>query len=168
MFYFQEQLKDTDSYVYLAAINGIASLAMHCTEDVLAVLCREFLNVSIQSFDVETKQIENSVHELRMKIGDVIVKVTKRLGEYIYKTSFYFYLFFLYDFVQCKVLLSFSGDLCIVHKTLLLNTMLSACRDTDPLIRASALSNLAEIAQVLHYRIGSIIYEVCKFFAEIN
>lgn len=99
MFYFQEQLKDTDSYVYLAAINGIASLAMHCTEDVLAVLCREFLNISIQSVDVETKQIENSIHELRMKIGDVIVKVTKRLGEYIYKNSLYFYLFFLYVFV---------------------------------------------------------------------
>ncbi|KPI94725.1 Transmembrane and coiled-coil domain-containing protein 7 [Papilio xuthus] len=51
-------------------------------------------------------------------------------------------------------------DMSIVHKTILLNTMLTACRDHDPLIRASALSNLAEISLVLHYRIGSIIYEV--------
>ncbi|CAH2067077.1 unnamed protein product, partial [Iphiclides podalirius] len=71
------------------------------------------------------------MYELRIKIGDIIVKVTKRLG-----------------------------DMCIVYKTLLLNTMLSACRDGDPFIRASALSNLAEIALVLHYRIGSIIFEV--------
>lgn len=46
------------------------------------------------------------------------------------------------------------------HKTILLNTMLCACRDEDPLIRTSALSNLAEICLVLHYKIGSIIYEV--------
>ncbi|KAG6460868.1 hypothetical protein O3G_MSEX012283 [Manduca sexta] len=66
-----------------------------------------------------------------MKIGDIIVKVTKKLGE-----------------------------MAIVHKTVLLNTMLCACRDEDPLIRTSALSNLAEIALVLHYKIGSIIYEM--------
>lgn len=53
-----------------------------------------------------------------------------------------------------------SGEMAVVHKTILLNTMLCACRDEDPLIRSSALSNLAEIALVLHYKIGSIIYEV--------
>lgn len=94
LLYFQEQLKDTDSYVYLAAINGIASLAMHCTEDVLAVLCREFLNISMQSADIETKEIENRIHELRMKIGDIIVKVTKRLGE-----SFVFFFLLKYFWV---------------------------------------------------------------------
>ncbi|CAK1602966.1 unnamed protein product [Parnassius mnemosyne] len=128
---FQEQLKDVDSYVYLAAINGIASLALHCAEDVLAVLCREFLNISTQIVDVETSEMQNKIQELRMKVGDIIVKVTKRLG-----------------------------DMCIIHKTLLLNTMLTGCRDEDPLIRASALSNLAEIALALHYKIGSIIYEL--------
>lgn len=49
--------------------------------------------------------------------------------------------------------------MAVVHKTILLNTMLCACRDDDPLIRTSALSNLAEIALVLHYKIGTIIYE---------
>lgn len=51
--------------------------------------------------------------------------------------------------------------MAIVHKTILLNTMLCACRDPEPLIRASALSNIAEIALVLNYKIGAIIYEVC-------
>ncbi|KPJ06433.1 Transmembrane and coiled-coil domain-containing protein 7 [Papilio machaon] len=126
-----EQLKDADSYIYLAAINGIASLAMHCSEDVLNVLCKEFLNISTTFGSIETREMQNKTQEMRLKIGDIIVKVTKRLG-----------------------------DMSIVHKTILLNTMLTACRDHDPLIRASALSNLAEIALVLHYRIGSIIYEV--------
>lgn len=54
-----------------------------------------------------------------------------------------------------------AGEMAVVHKTVLLNTMLCACRDDDPLIRTSALSNLAEITLVLHYKIGNIIYEVC-------
>ncbi|CAH4006327.1 unnamed protein product [Pieris brassicae] len=124
---FQEHLKDLDSYVYLSAINGIASLATHCTEDVLGVLCKEFLQISTENIEIS----ENNKAELRMKIGDIVVKVTKRLGE-----------------------------LAIIHKTILLNTFLCGCRDEDPLIRASALSNLAEIALVLHYRVGTIIYEI--------
>ncbi|VVC92200.1 unnamed protein product [Leptidea sinapis] len=96
----QECLQDSDSYLYLSAINGIASLASHCTDDVLSVLCKEFLVMS-------TKMSERA----------------------------------------------------IIHKTLLLNTFLCGCRDKDPLIRASAISNLAEIALVVHYRVGTIIYE---------
>ncbi|XP_022820387.1 transport and Golgi organization protein 6 [Spodoptera litura] len=129
---FQEQLKDTDSYIYLSAVNGLAALCTHCTEDVLQILCKEFLQDQIaKQGNIETHESQNRDAELRMKIGDVIVKVTKRLGE-----------------------------MAVVHKTILLNTMLCAVNDGDPLIRTSALSNLAEIALVLHYRIGSIIYEV--------
>ncbi|XP_047545076.1 transport and Golgi organization protein 6 homolog [Vanessa atalanta] len=128
---FQEQLKDTDSYVYLSAVNGIASLAMHCTSEALTVLCKEFLEISDEQKNIVTTESQNRTAELRMKIGDIIVKVTRKLGE-----------------------------MAVVHKTVLLNTMLCACRDDDPLIRASALSNLAEIALVLNYKIGTIIYEV--------
>ncbi|CAH2239913.1 jg2648 [Pararge aegeria aegeria] len=127
----QEQLKDPDSYIYLSTINCIAALALHCTDDVLSVLCKEYLNVSIDHHNIESKENENKAAELRMKIGDIIVKVTKRLNE-----------------------------MAVVHKNILLNTILCACRDEDPLIRASALSNLAEIALILNYKIGSIIYEV--------
>ncbi|XP_013201218.2 transport and Golgi organization protein 6 [Amyelois transitella] len=127
---FQEHLKNPDSYMYLSAVNGIAALGTHCTEDVLYVLCKEFLQMSNED-GLQTKENQNKIAELKMKIGDIIVKVTKRLGE-----------------------------MAIVHKTILLNTMLCGCRDEDPLIRTSALSNLAEIALVLHYKIGTIIYEV--------
>ncbi|XP_046961510.1 transport and Golgi organization protein 6 [Vanessa cardui] len=128
---FQEQLKDSDSYVYLSAVNGIASLAMHCTSEALTVLCKEFLENSNEQGNIVTTESQNRTAETRMKIGDIIVKVTRKLGE-----------------------------MAVVHKTILLNTMLCACRDDDPLIRASALSNLAEIALVLNYKIGTIIYEV--------
>ncbi|XP_023952997.2 transport and Golgi organization protein 6 [Bicyclus anynana] len=126
----QEHLKDPDSYVYLSTINCMATLATHCTTDVLSVLCKEYLNVSTE-LSIESKENQNKAAELRMKIGDIIVKVIKRLGE-----------------------------MTIVHKNILLNAVLGACRDEDPLIRASALSNLAEISLILNYKIGSIIYEV--------
>lgn len=77
----QEQLKDQDSYIYLSGINGLASLGMHCTEDVLQILCKEFLQVSTEQDYIVTKEDQNRVAELRMKVGDIIVKVTKRLGE---------------------------------------------------------------------------------------
>ncbi|CAK1550062.1 unnamed protein product [Leptosia nina] len=131
---FQEQLKHSDSYVYLSAINGIAALAAHCTEDVLQILCKEFIEVSTKNSAAK----ENNVAELRMKIGDVVVKVTRRLG-----------------------------DLAVIHKSLLLNTFLCGCRDHDPLIRTSALSNLAEIVLVLHYRVGTIIYEILHHIESI-
>lgn len=66
--------------MYLAAINGLAALCTLCTEDVLQVLCKEFLKVSNQGA-LETKESQNKLAELRMKIGDIIVKVTKRLGK---------------------------------------------------------------------------------------
>ncbi|CAD0196045.1 unnamed protein product [Chrysodeixis includens] len=127
---FQDHLKDEDSYIYLAAVNGLAALCSHCTEDVLHVLCKEFVQ-NMEQESIETKDSQNRAADLRMKIGDVIVKVTRKLGE-----------------------------MAVVHKTILLNTMLCGCRDEDHLIRTSALSNLAEIALILNYKIGTIIYEV--------
>lgn len=76
----QEQLKDQDSYLYLSAINGIASLATHCTSEVLSVLCGEFLNCTKED-EIETAANKNKNIELRMKIGDIIVKTTRRLGK---------------------------------------------------------------------------------------
>lgn len=127
----QEQLKHPDSYIYLAAINCMVALSTYCAEDVLHVLCKEFLNVLDEEPGLQTKEAQNQVAELRLKVGDIIVKITKRLGEK-----------------------------AVAHKTLLLNTMLCACRDDDPFIRTSALSNLAEIAQVINYKLGTIIFEI--------
>lgn len=69
--------------MYLAAINGIASLCTYCPEDVLHVLCREFLQTSIDNANIQTNFDQNKIAELRMKIGDIIVKVTKRLGKFV-------------------------------------------------------------------------------------
>lgn len=50
--------------------------------------------------------------------------------------------------------------MCPFYKDVLLNTFLTGARDEDHLIRASSLSNLAEVCEVLGYKLGSIVTEV--------
>lgn len=46
------------------------------------------------------------------------------------------------------------------YKSLLLNAFLVGAKDDDHLIRASSLSNLAEVCRILGYKLGSIVSEV--------
>lgn len=71
-------MKDEDSYVYLTAINGLASLVKYCPDDVLEIMSKEYLNVNTKSSSSE--EDENSI-KLRMKIGEILVKITSNLGE---------------------------------------------------------------------------------------
>lgn len=91
-------------------------------DTVLNVLCEEYS-------DFSKKNLEDG-NELRMKLGEVLIKVTKILGEIAPK-----------------------------YKSLLLNTFLVGTKDEDHLIRASSLSNLGEICKVLGYKLGTIVTE---------
>lgn len=46
------------------------------------------------------------------------------------------------------------------YKALLINTFLAGTKDSDHLMRASALSNLGELCRVLGFKLGSILTEV--------
>ncbi|ESO91002.1 hypothetical protein LOTGIDRAFT_163518 [Lottia gigantea] len=52
------------------------------------------------------------------------------------------------------------GDMLPKYKNILLPAVLCGVKDTDPLIRASSLSNLTELSQLLHFSIGSHIHEI--------
>lgn len=54
----------------------------------------------------------------------------------------------------------FVGDLVPHHKALLLNAFLCGTKDEDHLLRASALSNLAEVCKVVGNKLGTIVTEV--------
>nr|XP_018896438.1 PREDICTED: transport and Golgi organization protein 6 homolog [Bemisia tabaci] len=121
---FKENLKHEDSYLYLSAADGLASLAAELPNSVLVTLIDEYSS--------------NENPELRLKVGETLVKCTRMLGE-----------------------------LVPTYKTELLNAFLSGTRDLDPLVRASSLSNLGEVCQLLGFRIGSIIVEILECVSNI-
>ncbi|KAF7262784.1 hypothetical protein GWI33_004125 [Rhynchophorus ferrugineus] len=119
---FQQNIKNEDSFIYLNAIDGLAALFDIFPDTVLNTLCDEYADF--------TKR-DKKWDEVRMKLGEVLVRITKLLGEMGSK-----------------------------YKALLLNTFLNGTKDDDHLVRASALSNLGEICRVLGYKLGNIITEV--------
>lgn len=48
------------------------------------------------------------------------------------------------------------------HKNRLINTFMAGVRDEDHLLRASSLSNLADVCRLLRYNLGSIVAEIVK------
>ncbi|XP_046410358.1 transport and Golgi organization protein 6 homolog isoform X1 [Neodiprion fabricii] len=122
---FQENLKHEDSFIYLSAINGLAALASAYPEKVIEVLVHEFI-------DITSASKESTISpDTRAKIGEILVKVTRSLGE-----------------------------LAPTYKNILINGFLCGTRDVDPLVRTSSLSCLGELCKVLGYRLGNIIVEV--------
>lgn len=165
---FQKHLGHPDTYIYLAAINGLvalASVAAH-RDKVFATLCQEYAllsgppastkeaslrvnretgqlkrggdlkkksdrtSSSSESSDKSTKSLERS-SELRMKLGEALVRVARETNELIPRYM---------DQVMAAVL--------------------SNARDPDPLIRASSLSNLAEVASLAKYSLVPFQNEV--------
>ena len=152
---FKQSLLHLDSYVYLAAIKGLVALASQHPLAVLTTLCEEYALFGESSprhekgrVDRETGQLkkcttqkpspesgkntdrENSF-ELRLKLGEALVRVARDCGE----------------------LLPHYADM-------LLRAVLSNARDPHPLVRASALSNLADICRLLGHSFGNVHHEV--------
>jgi len=65
---FQEHLHADDSYEYLAAINVLHALANQYTEQILPILCNEYMN-------------NNRKLEDRLKVGEILVKTCRILGK---------------------------------------------------------------------------------------
>ena len=74
---FLENLDHTDSYIYLAAVSGLTALSDLCPDLIVSKLCVQFAN-----FDqVRDKKGPKRKVELRMKIGEVLVKASRCLGK---------------------------------------------------------------------------------------
>lgn len=110
---------------------------------IITILTEEYSEFSKKGF-------EDEEHEIRLKLGEVLVRVTKTLGTLIY----------LFKVSTARDLLNFTGDMASKYKAMLLNAFLNSVKDDDHLIRTSSLSNLGEVCRVLGYKLGSIIAEV--------
>ncbi|XP_078043925.1 transport and golgi organization 6 isoform X2 [Augochlora pura] len=72
---FKENLKHEDSFIYLAAINGLCALATSYPQVVIETLVHEYI-------DMPQRTSTNEITvETRTKLGEILVKVTRGLGE---------------------------------------------------------------------------------------
>ncbi|XP_073995165.1 transport and golgi organization 6 isoform X2 [Rhodnius prolixus] len=113
----KENLKSDDSYVYLSAVESLATLTGSYPDDVLIMLTEQFVHCKIP--------------ETRLKIGEVLMRVIRILGE-----------------------------MAVVYKNEIINALLFGCRDSDHLVRASSLSSLGELCRILTFRIHAFIIEI--------
>ncbi|NXC21017.1 TNG6 protein, partial [Corythaeola cristata] len=121
---FLENVQHEDSFVYLSAIQGIALLSSEYPERILPVLLARY-ECPAQGTDDTAAAIT------RMKLGEVLMRVTRALG-----------------------------DMVVKHREPLIQAFLRGARATDSTLRASSLSNLGELCQRLGFQLGSIIHEV--------
>ncbi|XP_043522730.1 uncharacterized protein LOC122535335 isoform X2 [Frieseomelitta varia] len=122
---FNENLKHEDSFIYLAAINGLCALATSYPQVVVETLVKEYIDMP------QRVSAEEITTETRVKLGEVLVKMTRNLGE-----------------------------MAPAYKNILINGFLCAARDTNSLVRASSLSCLGELCKVLGFHLGDIVIEI--------
>lgn len=140
-------MKHEDSFIYLAAINGLCVLATSYPQVIIKMLVQEYINMPQR---VSAKEI---TVETRTKLGEILVKVTRTLGISYYD---FFFLFTKFQLIHYSI-----GEMASAYKNILINGFLCATKDLDSLVRASSLSCLGELCKVLGFRLGDIVIEVC-------
>ncbi|NXB51481.1 TNG6 protein, partial [Leucopsar rothschildi] len=121
---FLENVQHEDAFVYLSAIQGIALLSSEHPERILPVL--------LAQYERPAQGTEDAMAAVtRMKLGEVLMRVTRALGDMVFQ-----------------------------HREPLIRAFLRGARDPDSALRASSLSNLGELCQHLGFQLGSIIQEV--------
>ncbi|XP_064315897.1 transport and Golgi organization protein 6 homolog isoform X2 [Phalacrocorax carbo] len=128
---FLENVQHEDAFVYLSAIQGVALLSSEYPEQILPVLLARY-RCPVQGTEDTAAAIT------RMKLGEVLMRVTRALGDMVFK-----------------------------HREPLVQAFLQGARDPDGALRASSLSNLGELCQRLGFQLGSIVQEVTSCLTAI-
>lgn len=115
-----QNLKETESYAYLNVIKLLVALTYVMDTEVVEALVAEY-----QNKELETDE--------RLKLGEVIVKVTEDLG-----------------------------PLSVKFKQPLIKCFLSGSRDHNNEFRTSSLANLGTVCKVLSYQIHSFFQEMLQ------
>ncbi|KAM5263440.1 transport and Golgi organization protein 6 homolog [Ctenodactylus gundi] len=117
---FLENLEHEDTFVYLSAIQGVALLSDVYPEKILVDLLAQYDSGK-----------DKHTPETRMKIGEVLMRVIRALGDMVSK-----------------------------YRDPLIHTFLRGARDPDGAHRASSLANLGELCQRLDFLLGPVVHEV--------
>jgi hypothetical protein len=144
---FSANLHHTDTYIYLPAINGLTTLASHNPQTVIPLLCKEYAHFTEEedkqrgTSDESTtggKHIERAL-QWRLKIGEALVAIAK----------------------DCHDLLPHYSESFI-------SSILYNVHHFDPLIRASALSNLAAVCRLLKWSFAHNEHEVICCIQDVS
>ncbi|XP_005345473.1 transport and Golgi organization protein 6 homolog [Microtus ochrogaster] len=117
---FLENLEHEDTFVYLSAIQGVALLSDVYPEEILVDLLAKYDSGK-----------EKHTAETRMKVGEVLMRIVRALGDMVSK-----------------------------YREPLLHTFLRGVKDPDAAHRASSLANLGELCQLLDFLLGPVVHEV--------
>ncbi|KAM9182767.1 LOW QUALITY PROTEIN: transport and Golgi organization protein 6 homolog [Mergus octosetaceus] len=129
---FLENVQHEDSFVYLSAIQGVALLSSEYPEQILPTL--------LARYGHPTQGAEDAPAAVsRMKLGEVLMRVTRALG-----------------------------DMVVKYREPLIHAFLRGSRDPDSMLRASSLSNLGELCQRLGFQLGSVVHEVTSCVTAIT
>ncbi|XP_064375930.1 transport and Golgi organization protein 6 homolog isoform X2 [Dromaius novaehollandiae] len=126
---FLENLQHEDSFVYLSAIQGAALLSNEYPEQILPALLARYGSPAQGAAEPAAT---------RMKLGEVLMRVTRALGDMVFK-----------------------------HRDALIHAFLRGSRDPDSTLRASSLSNLGELCQRLGFQLGAVVHEVTSCLTAI-
>ncbi|KAJ0069530.1 hypothetical protein NL108_008475 [Boleophthalmus pectinirostris] len=123
---FLENLEHEDSFVYLSAIQGLAALADFFPQRILERLLQDFQAGPSLSTSNKHRSLET-----RLKVGEVLMRATRAMGELTPHLS-----------------------------RPLLGVFLQSTKDPDHSVRASSLSNLGELCERLDYALGPLTQEL--------
>ncbi|XP_028405085.1 transport and Golgi organization protein 6 homolog [Dendronephthya gigantea] len=143
---FRDSLMHEDSYIYLAAVEGLVAAADIRSDDVIPYLAREFMACCREgteaSGEIDKEEYKCFLKEkdkkatvkrssnTRLKVGEALVRAVKRCGELVPK---YF--------------------------QILTHSFLVGVRDVDSFVRASSLSNLGEMFGLSPHMLPTIVHE---------
>jgi hypothetical protein len=189
---FEENLRHGDSYLYLAAINGLSALSNCFPESVVPSLAQEFAGFGSNTDSGLTP-------EQRLKVGEALMKAIRNLGRILFSLEkneddkmkmmmmmlMMMMMMMMMMMTDCMMMMMMTrwtdqltnnddaaaadgGDVFLYvigetvpkYRDVLLAAVLSGARDKDAGVRASSVSNLAELCALLRFSLGSIIYEV--------
>ncbi|NWX03437.1 TNG6 protein, partial [Caloenas nicobarica] len=128
---FLENLQHEDAFVYLSAIQGVSLLSSEYPERILPVLLAQY-SCSAQGTE------DTAATVTRMKLGEVLMRVTRALGDMVFR-----------------------------HREPLVQAFLRGARAPEGALRASSLSNLGELCQRLGFQLGPIVQEVTSCLTAI-
>nr|XP_005504772.1 transport and Golgi organization protein 6 homolog [Columba livia] len=128
---FLENLQHEDAFVYLSAIQGVSLLSSEYPERILPILLAQY-GVPAQGTE------DTAATVTRMKLGEVLMRVTRALGDMVFR-----------------------------HREPLVQAFLRGARAPEGALRASSLSNLGELCQRLGFQLGPIVQEVTSCLTAI-